>query len=255
MEHKQQLKETGYFVIRNVIKHTKALKVANEYSINKHYAVQEKNFVNSNTKPTKGLALNCIADNFIYQTLLLDLIEIGFIDNIETNFFKSKCIVNSFSALSNMPNNPNFSITPHRDIKFYSSDIPLMLNVVIMLDDFTIDNGATRILPKSHLKEEFNKEQWDNESIQITGKEGDMLVFNSNIFHASQLNTTENARNCIAITFSKPCIKQLADYSAMIPFPLFEKVKSLIGHDSKVPISIDEFYQPENKRAYKKGQD
>lgn len=255
MIYKKQLQEQGYYVLRNVIKNTSELRTNVNNSFLHHYNIQEKNFENSETKPTKGLALNCLADTIAYQYLLQDLIEIGFISDIEKNYFGSKCILNSFSALNNLPNNPNFSVKPHRDIKFYSGNIPLMLNVVLMLDDFTIENGATKILPKSHLKDEFNKEQWDNESIQITGKAGDMLIFNSNVFHASEVNHTEIGRRCIAITFSKSCIKQLADYPTMINGYLNEQVKSLVGHDSKVPISIDEFYQPDNKRAYKKGQD
>ena len=48
------------------------------------------------------------SDNPVYWSLE-KLIELGIIKDLETNFFKTKFILNSISALDNKPSKPNFS--------------------------------------------------------------------------------------------------------------------------------------------------
>ena len=87
-----------------------------------------------------------------------------------------------------------------------------------MVHDFTIENGGTLILPKSHLEEkEPTEEYWKENSIQMTGK-GRRLwcIWNSNVYHASGINKTQNDRIAIPITLSLPYYKQLLDYPRAI---------------------------------------
>ena len=55
-----------------------------------------------------------------------------------------------------------------------------------MIDDFTKDNGGTRVLPKSQRFNTFpiNKKNYKNEII-ITGKKGSVLLLNAAMWHGS----------------------------------------------------------------------
>jgi ectoine hydroxylase-related dioxygenase (phytanoyl-CoA dioxygenase family) len=118
----------------------------------------------------------------------------GFFTFLSESFFDGKCIINSFSALDNLPNQPNFSAIVHRDLRFYSGDFPIMLNCLLMVDDFTIENGGTYLLPYSHLeKRKPSDEEFFENAIQAVGKKGDMLVFNANVWHSSAPNTTQGS--------------------------------------------------------------
>jgi len=91
--------------------------------------------------------------------------------------------------------------------------------MLIMLDDFTLENGATYLLAKSHLKDEKPTEaMFYEKSDRVVGKKGDVLFFNSNLWHAAGINTTNQERRAITITFTKPFMKQQLDYSRAIGY-------------------------------------
>jgi ectoine hydroxylase-related dioxygenase (phytanoyl-CoA dioxygenase family) len=255
----KELKEIGICFLRNQIEENliEDLRNAVDVSFVKHRDIQIalNNEINSD-----GIALNVFNDDFAYIKLLEKLLELGIIKDLENNFFKSKFILNSMSALDNKPNSTNFSAIVHRDIKFFSKDLPIMLNGLVLLDDFTIENGATMLLPYSHKIEEKPTDfAFIADCIRAVGKKGDILLFNSNIWHCSAPNKTNERRRAIPLTFSKSCIKQMFDYTKSIEedsmYNFSDDMKQLLGFDSRVPSSLYEWYLPADKRFYKKNQD
>jgi ectoine hydroxylase-related dioxygenase (phytanoyl-CoA dioxygenase family) len=88
-----------------------------------------------------------------------------------------------------------------------------------MVDDFTVENGGTYLLPYSHLeKTKPSDEEFFEKAIQATGKKGDMLIFNSNVWHSSAPNKTQEDRRAIPITVSRSFMKQLLDYPRAIGY-------------------------------------
>ena len=129
-----------------------------------------------------------------------------------------------------------------------------------MLDDFTIENGGTYLLPKSHLEERKpSDEEFFKNAIQAVGIKGDILIFNANVWHASAPNTTQSDRRAIPFTVSKSFMKQLLDYPRALGYNKMDsystKLQQFLGYHSRVPASLEEWYQPEDKRFYKKNQD
>jgi len=254
-----QLNTNGYTIARNIISPEGLDDIKNVMleSFEYHRKIQISN--NSNIT-TNGVALHVLLSNPLYFKVLYHLLDIGFIEELEKSFFKSNCILNSFSALNNIPNQPNFSSTIHRDLRFYSGNFPVMLNCLIMVDDFTIENGGTYLLPKSHLEE---RKPSDNEffqnAIQAVGNGGDILIFNANVWHASAPNTTNLDRRALPFTISRSFMKQLLDYPRAIGYDKMNtftiKMQQLLGYHSRVPASLEEWYQPEDSRFYKRNQD
>lgn len=255
----KELQETGICFLRKAIDDDliEGLRNAVSISFAKHRNIQlELN----NEISSEGVALNVLKDDIAYFRLLEKLIESGVIKDLELNFFKSKFILNSISALDNKPSNPNFSAMVHRDIKFFSKDLPIMLNGLLLLDDFTIENGATMLLPNSHKVEQKPTDfSFISNCIRAVGKKGDILLFNSNIWHCSAPNKTNDSRRAIPMTFSKSCIKQMFDYTKSIEsdstYNFSNEMKQLLGFDCRVPSSLYEWYLPADKRFYKKNQD
>ena len=180
-EQSQELKKQGYTIIRNQIDKKWLDILSNEMdkAFQEHRSIQlyNKNDINSG-----GVALHVLLSSPVFVEFLQTLIKNGFIQSLQDNFFYSKCILNSLSALNNLPNQPNFSAIVHRDLRFYSGDFPIMLNCLIMVDDFTTKNGGTYLLPGSHLEERKpSDEEFFNKAYQATGKRGDILIFNANV--------------------------------------------------------------------------
>ena len=240
----EELSSLGYTVLRNVVSEPWLITLSNLIDLS---------FEQRNSK----IALHALVDgNIIYINFLKYLIDIGFINDLEINYFESKCILNSFSVLDNIE--PNFSSKIHRDLRFHSGNFPIMLNCLVMVDEFTKENGGTYILPKSHfMKVQPTDEYFYKNACQITGKPGDILLFNSNMWHASAINQTGKSRRAIPITLSKSCMKQLLDYPRALENRGYNISSSdlyqLLGYYSRVPASLEEWNQED--RTYKKDQD
>jgi ectoine hydroxylase-related dioxygenase (phytanoyl-CoA dioxygenase family) len=258
-EQSQELKEKGYTILRNQIdeKWLNLLTKEVDKAFVEHRNVQ---LVNGNDINTDGVALHVLLSSPLFVEFLQTLLDNGFIQSLQDSFFHSKCILNSLSALNNLPNQPNFSAVVHRDLRFYSGDFPIMLNCLLMVDDFTVGNGGTYLLTGSHLEERKpTDEEFFSNAIQATGKRGDIIVFNANVWHSSAPNTTQEDRRAIPFTISKSFMKQLLDYPRAIGYDKMDtftpEMQQLLGYYSRVPASLEEWYQPEDKRYYKKDQD
>lgn len=258
-EEINELKTKGYTILRNRVSSDwlDKLSKAIDKSFIKHREIQIKN---NNDIKTDGVAIHVMLNDFIFIDFLKYLQNVGFIKELQDNYFDSKCILNSFSALDNLPNQPNFSAIVHRDLRFYSGDFPIMINCLIMVDDFTVENGGTYLLAKSHLeKRKPSDEEFFAKADQAIGKRGDILIFNANVWHSSAPNKTQKHRRAIPITISKSFMKQLLDYPRAIGYDKMDnfdyEFQQLLGYHSRVPASLDEWYQPEESRYYKKNQD
>ena len=175
-------------------------------------------------------------------------------------YFDGPYILNSFGAAINQPAGMGSYVhNVHRDVRTYSHPFRLLLNMLVMLDDFTLENGATRVLSGSHqLREKPADAFFDGNAVSLTGRAGSIVLFDSNLWHAAGRNTTDQVRAGLTLTFSRPFFKQQLDYprflSSAYEQSLSPQMRQLLGYDARVPSSYDEWYQPPEKRMYKPGQ-
>ena len=255
----KDLEEQGFCILRGAVTPSwlESLTRSMDKAVVEHRALQIKN--NSDID-IEGVALNVILSDDTFVDFLGELVSLGLISELEKTFFKGKFILNSFSALNNLPGKLNFSGAVHRDIKFFTGASDVMLNVLILLDDFTEKNGPTLVLPYSHrIEEKPTDEQFYEKAIPILGKMGDILLFNSNVWHASSPNTTLEGRRALPLTFTKSNMKQLVDLPRALGYDRMEDwdaaIQGLLGYHSRVAASLDEWYQDPSSRFYKKDQD
>lgn len=254
-----QLYNFGYTLVKNAIDlHLiENLAISVDKSIAIHKFFKERKF---NKKFDDGVASNVLLDDQNYIILLKYIHSQGLINSLNLNFFLSNSILNSISVLDNHPKKHNFTSLIHRDLRFFSGTFPVMLNLLIMVDKFTNLNGGTLLLPKSHLlKEKPSDSDFLSNSIQITGEKGDLLIFNSNLWHSSAPNLTNSNRRAIPLTISRSFVKQLFDYPRALGNPsdhnLSFEMEQFLGYHSRVPSSYDEWYVTDENRFYKKNQD
>ena len=250
----QQLENEGITYLRNKLD----LKTISEIfpilrnSFEKHYSIQVRNGVEN---PSKGVALNCLADSSEYLDFLEKIVIDEEVKYLLESFLGKSFILNSFSALNTLKDEPNFSINVHRDIRHYSGNFNAMTNMLVMLDEFSIDSGSTRLFPKSHKSEHKpTDDEFMKNCIFAEGNPGDILVFNSNIWHASSLNVSGKPRRSIAITFSKPFIKQLVDYTKMMSVHeenCSPHMRQILGYNHRVAENLNQWYVPTKDRMYK----
>ena len=114
-------------------------------------------------------------------------------------------------------------------------------NVVWMLDDFTKDNGALRVIPGSHRSNQLPQSLLDDcladhpQQFLVTGKAGSVIVMNAHLWHGGLANRTDRPRTAIHAFYcrrDKPqqqYQKQLID--AEVQATLSESLRYLLALD------------------------
>ncbi len=183
-----------------------------------------------------------------------------FVDDYIHAYFDGEYILNSYGALNNLPCSSEtyqHGQRFHRDVRTFSRDFRLMLNMLVMIDDFTAENGATKLVPGTHRVESRPSDDYlESNAIRAVGKAGSIVLFDSNLWHSAAPNLTTGPRMALTLTFSRPFMKQQLDYPRLLGenFPEDARTRQLLGYNSRVPSNHDEWYQPAEKRMYKPGQ-
>jgi ectoine hydroxylase-related dioxygenase (phytanoyl-CoA dioxygenase family) len=90
-------------------------------------------------------------------------------------------------------------------------------NSIWLLDDFTPENGATRVVPGSHRRRAMPGDEMPDptadhpDQIQLTGKAGTVVVFNSHLWHGGTQNHTSNPRRALHSYFTRRHLPQQLD--------------------------------------------
>jgi len=173
-------------------------------------------------------------------------------------YFNHDYILNSYGGVINTKNKLSYVGNMHRDIRtFYN--VPMMINMLVMLDDFTLDNGATFMLTGSHQKDERpNVNHFYTNADRAVGKAGDIILFDSLLWHAAGENHTDHIRRALTLTFTRPFMKQQLDYPRLLGYDkgeeFEEELRQILGYNARVPSNLKEWYQPPHKRFYRPGQ-
>jgi len=211
-------------------------------------ATQERNCVSSDADLTLH-HLVAISGSFVQ---LLD--EMKALDPYFEAYFGGKYILNSLGGAINSRDHSSYAQRIHRDIRSYSGDVPLLLNTLVMLDDFTTENGATYMGTGTHKKsEKLHEAAFYAMASRALGTAGSVLVFNSNVWHAGGDNRTAKSRRSVTPMFCRPFIKPQFDYPRALGYDRHDwspHLRQVLGYNSRIPASLDEWYQSPNNRMY-----
>jgi Phytanoyl-CoA dioxygenase (PhyH) len=189
----------------------------------------------------------------------LELLERRYLVEYIEHYFGGLFILNSFGGVINLPLKRSYVNNIHRDVRTWTGSYRLMINMLVMLDDFTEANGATWLLPGSHHgAERICEAAFFQNAIRAVGSSGSILLFDSNIWHCAGENKTDKFRRALTLSFSRPLMKQQLDYPRCLGYDQVDKLsdwlKQVVGYNSRIPTNLDEWYQPIEKRLYKADQ-
>ncbi|HEU5389855.1 MAG TPA: phytanoyl-CoA dioxygenase family protein [Streptosporangiaceae bacterium] len=90
-------------------------------------------------------------------------------------------------------------------------------NSVWLLDDFTADNGATRVVPGSHRFTKRAREALDDpaaphpDEVRLIAPAGTVVVFNSHLWHGGTMNRSDQPRRALHSYFTRRANGQQLD--------------------------------------------
>lgn len=256
-EHKNLLEDKGWFVIEGFINDDEflnSLKYATKESFHRCELIRAKNGVSENNE---GTVHHLVGQDIIFSKLLENIITS--FDSLFKWYFKSNYILNAFGGNFLKPDYKSYATAIHRDVRTYTSDINLMINTLVMLDDFTAENGGTFLLNQSHKKKEKPTEDFFYANAeQVISPKGSILFFNSNLWHAAGVNKTNIERSSITPMFTKTFVKPQYDYLSNLienDFQINENLKQVLGYNSRVPKNLNEWYRSKEERFYQPDQE
>ena len=239
-----QIEQEGYVILKNRVD-------------NKKIKIFQKEF-----ERISKLKSAAVKDNYFYLAHTLSDHFLSFIDGNPAQEYVdlilgNTCIIHSFNGINLKPNISNpIQNKIHRDTQRFSRPYLLSIQQILILDDFTKDNGGTFILPKSHLKPERPSDKFFYENaIQIEAKKGDIVLFDSLAWHCGGKNTTHEDRRALTFVFTRSFMKQQIDLTSCLSRDIEnETSRRLLGFNVRVPSNIEEFNLPESERLYKSNQ-
>jgi len=145
------------------------------------------------------------------------------------------CLVSSLSSIAIDPGETAQPI--HADDQLIPLPKPhpaVVCNSMWALTDFTVANGATRIVPGSHLADASPDYGHPYESIAAEMDKGSVLVWHGSLWHGGGANATDERRVGLAMNYCAGYIRQQENQQLGIPAELaatFEpRLLELIGY-------------------------
>jgi ectoine hydroxylase-related dioxygenase (phytanoyl-CoA dioxygenase family) len=84
-------------------------------------------------------------------------------------------------------------------------DRDVMISAIWALDDFTADNGATRVVPGSHLRPAGKPDP--AETVPAVMPAGSVLLFSGRLYHGGGANTSTRPRLGVVIDYLQPWLR------------------------------------------------
>jgi len=143
----------------------------------------------------KGLdmASSCDLSSNEENKKLYDIYTSKFMYDIITPYISTPYLFNDQIVVKEP--NEEFSFEPHRDNQYgpFPTDKELLtINCMLVLDDFTEENGAISVL--------------DDEWITLYPKIGDILMIEGNTIHSSKINLSNQPRRAYLCVYSNKSI-------------------------------------------------
>ncbi len=117
---------------------------------------------------------------------------------------------------------------------------PWLFQVAFMLEDSTRENGCTIVVPGSHLSDRYCSQEDVAKAIPIESKAGDIVVWDSRVFHGALQNSSNRTRWAFTTTYSCWWIKQMYDFRQTLPAEFISQLTdvelSILGFCSLQPI-------------------
>jgi hypothetical protein len=134
----------------------------------------------------------------------------------------------------------------------YVGDEVLAMQVAIILEDQTVENGCTVVVPGTHETGRYADKNYYDQAVPLTPKAGDIVIWDSRLWHGTTKNTTTGTRWAMIATFTRWWVKQQFDIPKALPLSIKQhlsgKEKSILGFGS-VPYQT-EYEGIEIKKGY-----
>ena len=251
----QSIEDNGFVILRNRLSQDKVfkfLKVCNDEFKKSKSSKKDVPFLNQNTPVVYNIQnknleiIEYLLDNKEIEDILIHFLNDKFyrqIDQSQPNYI--------LRAIGSRSSNVELPLHIDSFIPFIGNEL-IAMQVSIILEDQSIENGCTFIIPGSHKSGKYADKTKELKRIPLTPKKGDIVIWDSRIWHGAYENKTNLTRWAIIATFARWWVKQQFDIPNNLPSKfknkLTDKQLSILGNCSIPP--NDESESIDMKKGY-----
>ena len=115
----------------------------------------------------------------------------------------------------------------------YTGDYCFVMQASIILEDQNEANGCTVVVPGSHNRGRYTTQESFDEAIPIESQAGDLVLWDSRLWHGTKANATGGTRWALIATFGRWWIKQAFEIHRALPQEIYDKLtdgqKAVLG--------------------------
>ena len=222
-----EIHEQGYTVVEQFLTNDVIEPIREAF--NTEVPITEMRFLGSTTGNT-WRAHNLLAKTRAIDELLLDSRLRAIVEGVIGKF----CQINIATLFNTLPG--EFKQDLHQDDGLWPIPRPhpsFLCNLLIAFDDFTMENGATHVVPHSH--------QWTKpvdqtiKSVQVEIKSGSAIFWEGGLWHGGGANTTTDQERMglfisHLVSYLRPSDLQLVSVPREVVRDLPRKLQRLLGY-------------------------
>ena len=159
------------------------------------------------------------------------------------------CTLYTMTTLCQPPHSAHRPL--HVDTQYAVPGFIVWVGVMLMLDDFTMSSGPTRMHPDVTINAP-EAADFEARALRLEAPAGAACWFHGRIWHDALPNTTDHWRRAILIAMVRPWARQRFDVARMVAHldlsGLAPRVHRRLGFDHIPPGSYEEYYLPDSTR-------
>ena len=247
-----EVRETGFSVVRSVVDPDLIL----DWRARLARLVVEQR---QNATDLSQIDDYMVHNPFVRDPAFFDVLEHPAVIEVLDEFISETSILYACTTSSMPAGGTNYSNRIHVDSPRVIPGYFSQIGVIVPLDDFTEENGATYMLPGSFERtDSVEQDEFFANAERVLAERGDIIVLNPRTWHLGGENGTQNDRHAITLSACRSFMRQRFDYprllDAEVADGLSPTLRRIFGFNVRVPASLDEYYVPEDERLYKAGQ-
>ncbi|TCR69995.1 phytanoyl-CoA dioxygenase family protein [Bosea sp. BK604] len=200
---------------------------------------------------------NTVRVPMVYDRTFLDLARNPVVVEICRRLMGEAFLLNQQNGVINPGRAQRYNQSAyHRDLPYqhYVSSRPLAINALFCIDPFTLENGATHVVPGSHKQEAFPSDTIVKAlEVQAVAPAGSFIVLDCMVYHAGGVNRTETPRRAVNHVYTIPMMKQQVDMPTVLgdDFTQDPYERKLLGYDYQVPVNVEAYYAQRRAKSAK----
>lgn len=174
---------------------------------------------------------NLLTYSAAFRTMAIDPVVLPLVETA----LGPDCLLSTLGSIAIGPDESDQPI--HADdqaIPIARPHAPLIINAMWALTDFTRRNGATRVVPGSHLAPDPPQYGGSYTTTPVTMARGSVLVWNGSLWHAGGANHATTRRVGISVNYCAGFLRQEENQQLGVPRALVtelpDRMQSLIGY-------------------------